>query len=534
MLQRQLTREQVTQIGEQILINMKDYMIERGYKYFSEGRVFNIQVHEGTILSSDVQGEQVYHVTIFLDVFAKSTCTCPYSHFCKHIAATFFQAYSVFENPRNFLQAAQQPRTTSFSPSLLYPAYKKSVVDAGRKPVYMQGVPLTENSSVDEWYRFFTNWSRNLLTAMEINRASTELYNSYQQVLGVTQSWPEELGQLFTVHANLFHLLTLQEYVRRKHSSYWLQDLAQTASNLVEQLEATLYYLDQTIVHKQYHHHLVETLQKAKELKSCDPSSKALLYAYRLLWWELLRDPLWVQDETDELDQLIQDENVSATDKSKYRMLRAHFSVIEGKDEEALAVFVQCQGLSLPFYLLYLKSFARNNEWVRVIQWVDQLETVIGTAESTDYRLIIAIWQHAMETVGRMNECGSNLHRFLPQSFHDYSTYLVEHQKYKQWIDLHMSLRISSTEINNQIAKELEEVHPDLLIPYYIREVNLLINQRNRTAYRDAAKLLKKVRSCFAKANQNEKWERFILQLAAKHNRLRAFQEELKRGNLYS
>ncbi|MGC5327244.1 SWIM zinc finger family protein [Brevibacillus sp. SYSU BS000544] len=534
MLQRQLTREQVTKTGEQILVNMKDYMIERGYQYFSDGRVFNIQVLDSTLLTSNVQGEQVYHVTIHLEYFPKSTCTCPYAQFCKHIAATFFQAYSVFENPRNFLQAAQQPRKPSFSPSMLYPTYKKMVGEQERKPLFIQGVTITENSSVSDWYRFLTNWSRNLLTAMEINRASTELYNSYQQVLGATQSWTEDAGQLFTIHANLFHLGILQEYVQRKHSSYWLQDLAQTANNLVEQLEAILFYMDKTNVKERLHGHLEETLQKTKELKLCDPTSKAMLQAYRILWWELFRDSDWIHTETSELEQLIKRPDNTPAENSKYQMLRAHFFVMEGKDEEALSVFTQCQGLSLTFYLLYIKAFARNSDWTRVLFWVDRLDSVIGTADTTEYKLVIAIWQHAMELTGQRDECGPKLQRFLPQSFHDYAAYLIEQKQFKLWLDLQMSLQVNSADVNSHTVKDLEEANPALLLPFYIREVNLLVSQRNRTAYRDAAKLLKKVRLCFVKANQEEKWDQFILRLAAKHYRLRAFQEELKRGNLYS
>ncbi len=534
MLQRELTREQVMQVGEQILINMKEMLIERGYHYFSEGRVYNTQVHEGTLLTSNVQGTWVYQVSIDLEAFPNSTCTCLYAHFCKHIAATFFQMYCVFDNPRNFLQAAQQPRTSSFSPSMLYPAVKKQLIAPLRKPATLPGARVAETGSVNDWWRFLENRSRNLFSAMEINRASSELYNSYKQALGITFSWPEELAQLFTIHANLFHLLILQDYVKKNHASYWLPDLAQTAVNLVQQLEDTLYCLNVAPLKELCRPYLEETLVRVKELKYCDSSSIYWIQAYQLLWRDLLQEPSWIEAEVTELEQLINEPGLSPSIKEKYRILKAHFSVMNGKDAEALNVWSQHEELTLPFYLMYLKAFARHNEWNRFLDWMDWLERLIGKAEPSDYRLAIGIWQHAMAQVGRTEECGPMLKKFLPGSFHDYATFLFEQKQYKQWLDLQMSFQVRSSEISSLSIKVIDAENPTLLLPFYVREVNRLIGERNRAAYLEAVKLLKKIRSCYNQANQEEVWERFIHQLSAKHYRLRAFQEELRRGNVHS
>lgn len=91
MLQRELTREQAIQVGEQILIAVEGHIIERGYTYFSDGVVFNTRVEQGQYLTSDVQGSEAYHVRLDLESVQNSTCTCPYSRICKHIAATFFR-----------------------------------------------------------------------------------------------------------------------------------------------------------------------------------------------------------------------------------------------------------------------------------------------------------------------------------------------------------------------------------------------------------------------------------------------------------
>lgn len=80
--------------------------------------------------------------------------------------------------------------------------------------------------------------------------------------------------------------------------------------------------------------------------------------------------------------------------------------------------------------------------------------------------------------------------------------------------------------------KAIEEMNPTLLLPLFLSEVNRLIDERNRPAYKEAIKLLKKVRSLYSKLNQEMRWNSYLELLSAKHNRLRAFQEELRRGNL--
>ncbi|MFY0543788.1 SWIM zinc finger family protein [Brevibacillus sp. H7] len=533
MLQRELMREQVMRLSEQILVNMEEPIIERGYAYFSDGLVFNIQVEKGRRLTSDVQGSQVYRVVLILDNFLNSTCSCPYSRFCKHIAATFFQVYSVFENPRNFLAKVKQPRSATFSPSLLYPAYKKPTKDT-RPSTFMHatGVALTEKSSVNEWWSFLESWTRNLTSAMETYRASSELLSSYQSVTAVADTWSEELGDLFTIHSCLFHLLKLQTFVDKHRSSYWSEELNQTAARLLEHLEGTLLYLNASEVRKHHRPHLEATLDIVKDLKHSESSPMHGLFAYRMLWWYLLDEAEWIQAEATELEQLIHDPGLPASARERYQLLQPHFFVMEEKDEAALQIWRRREHLSLPFYLMYVKAFARRSEWQRVLAWIDWLEGLIGSADEPDYRLATAIWQQAMERTGRADECGAMLRRFLPRSFHAYAAYLFEQKQYKQWLDLQMSYKVSPADVNQLQAKAIEEIDPVLLLPFYVRQIDGLIHERNRASYKEAVRLLKKARSCYQKANREDRWEQFIHQLAVSYNRLRAFQEELRRGNL--
>lgn len=527
MLQRELTREQVMQAGEQLLTTMEEAVLERGYQYFSQGVVFNTRVEQGTLLTSAVQGTRVYRVAVDLESVPNSTCSCPFSRLCKHIAATYFQAYSVFENPRTFLALAKQPRQPKFSVAMLTPAFKNLLISQTESSVPVQS-PLTPASTVSDWWSFMESWTRNLSSAMETYRASAELFSSYQNVLGVAALWPQELAQLFAIHASLFHLLKLQSFVETNRQSHWFEDLAQTAERLLEQMEGAIYYLDQSRLKENHASALEGTLVVAKTLKHCQSTAPYWIFAYRLLWWNLLAEPDWVQAEVEELDGHLKDPAAH----ERYALLRGHFFVMEKQDASALQTWGSTRQLPLSFYLPYLKEFARNSEWQRFLDWVDSLERFIGEASVQEYRLVIAIWQEAMAQVGKADECGPLLKRFLPRSFHEYASYLYEQQQFRQWVDLQMSSRVPPSEMNSLHIRDIEETQPALLFPLYVREVNRLIGERNRSAYKEAVKLLKKVRHTYWKAGQEARWVAYIEQLSAKHSRLRAFQEELRRGNV--
>ncbi|WDV97869.1 SWIM zinc finger family protein [Brevibacillus parabrevis] len=532
MLQRELTREQAIAVAEQVLQHVEGTIIERGYSYFSDGVVFNTRVENNRTLCSDVQGSQVYHVRLDLEEVQGSSCTCPYTRLCKHIAATFFQMYSVFENPRHFLGKAQQPRRATFSPAMLIPNYRPAVSPPqGNETAPVQS-GLTAASSVHDWWAFFESWTRNLLSAMESFRASSEIFSSYQNVLSVTAGWPTERAQLFHIHANLFHLQKLQQYVQTYRQSHWYPDLAQTAERLLEQLEGAIYFSDRQALWSKHRLALEETLTIIRRWKENDLSSLYWVYAYHLVWWSLLDAPEWIEQEKAELDETIASPNTSEAVLEKARLLRAHFSVMDRQDDLALAVWMPMRRLPLAFYLPYMKAFAREAQWQRFLDWTTALTGRIGQAEAQQYRFVLTVWREAMKQVGREAECGAMLKTFLPSSYPEYALYLYEEKQFKSWIDLQMSFRVPFADLSAVQLKEIEEADPALLYPYYVREVNRLIRERNRTAYKEAIKLLKRGRATYAKADQEADWERFVDRLSAKHNRLRAFQEELRRGNL--
>jgi uncharacterized Zn finger protein len=80
----------------------------------------------------------------------------------------------------------------------------------------------------------------------------------------------------------------------------------------------------------------------------------------------------------------------------------------------------------------------------------------------------------------------------------------------------------------------LEKEDLKLLLPLYHQAVERCILEKNRTSYKDAVKLLKKLKTYYKRLKQQQRWEQYIVRLAAQYTRLRAFQEELRKGKVIS
>ncbi len=82
--------------------------------------------------------------------------------------------------------------------------------------------------------------------------------------------------------------------------------------------------------------------------------------------------------------------------------------------------------------------------------------------------------------------------------------------------------------------RHLESCEPAVLIPLYHQWAAKLIEEKNRSSYREAVRLLKKLRSLYNRQKMGKEWDTFISRLSLRFPRMRAFQEELRKGKLIS
>ncbi|MBJ8056564.1 SWIM zinc finger family protein, partial [Bacillus cereus] len=83
-------------------------------------------------------------------------------------------------------------------------------------------------------------------------------------------------------------------------------------------------------------------------------------------------------------------------------------------------------------------------------------------------------------------------------------------ERYAEWIEIHSLVGFSISELEKELIKQIAKEEPEALIPSYHREISLLLDQKNRSAYRESVKMLKKLRTLYHKTKKTAVWERYV------------------------
>lgn len=66
------------------------YIMDKGYEYYEEGQVEDVEIQEKKIFAFVTGNAGNYEVVIDLENFTESSCECPYENYCKHMAAVVY------------------------------------------------------------------------------------------------------------------------------------------------------------------------------------------------------------------------------------------------------------------------------------------------------------------------------------------------------------------------------------------------------------------------------------------------------------
>lgn len=180
----------------------------------------------------------------------------------------------------------------------------------------------------------------------------------------------------------------------------------------------------------------------------------------------------------------------------------------------------------------FFAPLARSGQWERLAGWLERFGPLLERARSglADYG---RVWD---ETLAHLPEAElrmwATLSGMLPYASDFYSAKLLERERWDEWMDYQLSSGAEPSSFKVSALAPLEKNAPELLLPFYHQAVERLVEHRNRDGYKRAAKLIKRLEKLYKKMKREERWETFMESFNAKYGRLRALQEELKKGKL--
>ncbi len=120
----------------------------------------------------------------------------------------------------------------------------------------------------------------------------------------------------------------------------------------------------------------------------------------------------------------------------------------------------------------------------------------------------------------------------LPLTRELYEKKLMETGQWQRWMDFQLSLGSDPLEFRVTDLAPIDKGAPEALLPFYHQAVERYVLLKNRDGYKTAVKLLKRLAKLYKRLKRESRWEAFFDAFVDRHSRLRALQEELRKGKL--
>lgn len=530
MLKLKLPKNRIEFLAAGAERRMKLAVLERGWEYYHRNLVQNVNLVQGYILQADVRGKEIFQVKLDLEQFERSECTCSFNGYCQHMAGLIFWAYSAHGRPELLLMQLKQAINARRRAKAGLKADK-----AGESAA----AALLPELTPKEWARYFEQKFHGYSLS---NQHSVEQFHQtvWDTLGGTAEEWPEPLSALYRLHLSLYVLAKIEQFHQDNQSSY----LSYYIENGCKLVAASSWdKLKELVQERQAFHQAA--LQFPKHWKeTLEAVSSRLLHArsgpvywtdvYRFLWWQLFygagaEPEAAAERELHRLSLLSAQENIPRAKDGIY-LAMSLFDIIRGQDAQAMKRLSELHTRQFSDFYVILEKLSGGGEWERVLSWLRWLLPVLSKAKQEEFNQGCAFWVEAVKHQPTDEEWIRVMLSLLPRSYYYYTDYLMQTGRFRQWVDLQLATGISPASLYTAELHTVEAHDPALLLPLFHQSVEKAVAEKNRDSYKLAIRHLKKLNSLYKQLGKNELWEDYLARLHLKYARLRAFKEELAKG----
>lgn len=223
----------------------------------------------------------------------------------------------------------------------------------------------------------------------------------------------------------------------------------------------------------------------------------------------------------------------STLSRCPWLLAQAWMNFFLRRDQEALALLAEINsgfGLRGSDLFPLLAAMAEAGEWQRLLEWLAETAPLMERQKPNSLELFYGYWDGVIAHIPHAEQqMWGPLFRLSPSL---YEQKLLMHGKWQQWMDYQLSTGTDPFAYRVGVFAPIEKHAPELLLPFYHQAAESYVLLKNRAGYKSAVKLLKRLAKLYKKRKDEERWETFIAAFASRHSRLRALQEELRKGKL--
>ncbi|MCA0754847.1 hypothetical protein KP806_07275 [Paenibacillus sp. N4] len=502
-------------------------IIKRGWQYYAEGLVNSANAGGHDNIYGVVQGSDLYAVILDAGHFRYSSCTCPYPGFCKHMAAVYFLYIQQ--------ESGHEQAERAYFRLLGLRAASSAVKPLPERPAQEHKPAPDDTADAAEWLAWMEE------AHGETWRKCRHSLHALQPVLsslkGLARDWPKPLQRLHWSTVIVFVLeqaekgiTTVDSFSRYYHEMSFIrmaEPWVEHLNTLISELEPERMtpeeeaWTDTVVAH-------VKSRASSGEQQLFDWG-----YMYLALCEKLSENRVWYERELGSLLKLAEDEE-GLTDTGFLHTAVGMLYFFDKRDELALEHFAR-SGFERSQRVMYPCAAQRMEEenWELVELWMAFLfERVYKVKNARTVGPFVTLCRRADLDRPELPVWTEYMTRLLPHSYSELSDHWLEQKRYDEWADLQLLIGTKPEDVGASALREIGKQAPRALMPLYHHSVEAAIQTRNRQGYRTAVKQLKKLEKLYKTDKDSARWDRYIAGLVHKHQRLRAFQEELWKGKI--
>ncbi|MBB6694626.1 SWIM zinc finger family protein [Cohnella xylanilytica] len=508
-----------------------DLSIKRGFQWYKKGLVGPLDVAAPRRVEAVVEDAGPCTVRLNLDDMRASECECSSESPCKHMAAVLM-AYA--DERGRSIHALANARTTFLMQQAEEAGVRASSAKTGGGssplPEIRRRALAIPAMSVAEWHEWFALCADRLDNATLNPRYVTDFLSV---VRDATPSLSPAAERLFGLNAYLF---VLRKLTAGTFMGYYTSIAAADAK------DAILHGLEQELDLASEPEGRARLLETASYLRGAmlteTQGESSLLETYVELWarwiWPNVQDPGIYAEE---LRMLREEESARGASLSRLALLvaRSWMHLYRKEDREAWSLLAEADKHRLRHgdVLRLLQHLAEAGEWPRLADWLAECAAPLIGRRYGSQDKYGQYWEAVVERLPEAEErMWDAIAGQLPYSGHLYEEKLRARGRWEQWIDYQLSLGSDPLDYRATELQPLEKEAPETLLPFYHQAVERYVLTKNRQGYKLAVKLLKRLAKLYKKLKREQRWESFLEAFASRHGRLRALQEELRKGKL--
>ncbi|OKP99508.1 SWIM zinc finger domain-containing protein [Paenibacillus sp. P46E] len=523
----------------------EDLTLKRGFQYYKQKRVKSLRMISSRRVMAVVEGREDYAVSLELDRLTESHCDCPVQGPCKHMAAVLMNVAESQERSVNMLANAKA--VIDRKKTEILEASAAAGVSGSRREQAQKLAGLIPGATVAQWREYMA-----LLTAPLAQSVRNPQYSG--RALAAIMEAQAELAPaaalLFQLNAHLFILESLIQPLpphqagMLSSSSYSLGYYTAIAVSELKEAVTRLMKSDLPLASEPEEWPRVKETLDYVRLEMLTESRDRLReqpyfsFCYDRLWNR------WIAPNTsgselylEELDALRERASGLGAAANRSALLlaesRMYFYLSDDKAaRERLAAAAERPGLHPDELMGFLPPLAEAGHWSRLAAWLEATGPLLN---SRLYNLqgYAAYWEDAVRHLPETEpQMWNTLSGMLPLSQDIYEEKLLAAGKWREWMDYQLAAGKEPSDFRVSDLQPLEKNAPELLLPFYHQAAERFVLEKNRHSYKAAVKLLKRLAKLYKKMKCEARWEEFLDAFTARHSRLRALQEELRKGKL--